>query len=70
MHAYIHTYIHFLLVALTKQLKNRDKFWRKDSFWTSGLSARATPLKQQGLGQNVLGELLVKKSKTGDHTYA
>ena len=47
-----------LLISLTKQLKKGG--WDKESYWSTGLSPRASPLRENIPGQNVLGYLLYK----------
>ena len=61
-----------LLFALTKDLKRTNfKFWCQDSYWTTGLSPRASTLRTLRPGQNILGRLLyeVKVAPLMDHTY-
>ena len=38
--------------------KNNDPFWKHDTFWTTGLSSKATPLRVNTPGQNRLGNIL------------
>ena len=61
-----------LLVCLTKELVSENRnFWRRDTYWTTGLSPRASPLRHPHPGQNVLGRLLfeVKVAPLIDHDY-
>ena len=44
-----------LLVPLTKQLKKGG--WDKESYWSTGVSSRASPLRESLPGQNVMGRL-------------
>ena len=48
-----------LRVAITKSMLDTDfSFWRNESFWTTGMSVKASPLRENTPGQNVLGQLL------------
>ena len=61
-----------ILVPRSKELIRHDReLWRKDTYWTTGLSPRASPLKKLLPGQNVLGRLLfeVKVAPFMDHDY-
>ena len=42
-----------LLFPITSALRQREH-WKKDTFWTTGMSTRATPLREDVPGQNVL----------------
>ena len=44
-----------LMVALTKKLKKEG--WEKETYWTTGLSPKASPLRANLPGQNILGTL-------------
>ena len=49
----------YILVPRSKELIRHDKqFWRSDTYWTTGLSPRASPLRTLRPGQNILGQLL------------
>ena len=61
-----------ILVPRSKELIRHDKeFWRRDTYWTTGLSPRASPLRKLLPGQNILGRLLfeVKVAPLLDHDY-
>ena len=61
-----------ILVPRSKELIRHDKeFWRRDTYWTTGLSPRASPLRKLLPGQNILGRLLfeVKVAPLMDHDY-
>ena len=61
-----------ILVPRSKELIRHDReFWRRDTYWTTGLSPRASPLRKLLPGQNVLGRLLfeVKVAPLLDHNY-
>ena len=61
-----------LLFALTGELKKKNfTFWIRDTFWTTSLSPRASPLRKNLPGQNVLGRLLFesKIAPLMDHDY-
>ena len=48
-----------VLVAITKDMLSTDyKFWHNDTYWSTGMSVKASPLRQNTPGQNVLGQLL------------
>ena len=48
-------------VSITSALRKLDyKFWKNETYWTTGLSAKATPLRDQHPGQNMLGKLIME----------
>ena len=48
-----------ILVPRSRELIRHDKkFWRNDTYWTTGLSPEASPLRILRPGQNILGQLL------------
>ena len=61
-----------ILAPRCKDLIRHDKeFWCNDTYWTTGLSPGASPLRKSLPGQNILGQLLfeVKVAPLIDHDY-
>ena len=61
-----------ILVPRSKEVIRCDyAFWRRDTYWTTGLSEKASCLRKTLPGQNILGQLLfeVKVAPLVDHDY-
>ena len=63
-----------LLFPITAALKKLDyDFWRNDTFWTTGMSTKATPLREVLPGQNMLEKVFIDahvRPVLREHDYA
>ena len=62
-----------VIIALPNELKKQD-MWKRDSYWTTGVSPRTSPLLLNTPGQNKLGEMIEEFMRTNvtelmDHDY-
>ena len=60
------------LFPITSSLLSIDyHFWHDDTFWTTGMSTKASPLRDDHPGQNVLAKIFTEthRNPLADHDY-